>query len=47
MILGFLGAVLTTFILTSFVFGGIYIMPVYALIGAWLFNFIWYFFKKK
>lgn len=39
-ILGAVGAIFCCWLLTSFVFGSYLVMPLYAIFGAWLFNFV-------
>ncbi len=39
-ILGVTGSIVTCWLLTSFVYGSYLVLPVYAIFGAWLFNFI-------
>ncbi len=39
-LLGIVGALLVTFLLVTYVLQSYFLMPVYAILGAWLFNFI-------
>jgi uncharacterized membrane protein YeaQ/YmgE (transglycosylase-associated protein family) len=40
-ILGFVGAIVVTLLLSTFVFQSYFLIPVYAIIGALLFNYTW------
>ena len=40
-ILGLVGAIAVTLLLSRFVFQSLFLIPVYAIIGAWLFNYAW------
>ncbi|MCS3795155.1 DUF5518 domain-containing protein [Niastella sp. OAS944] len=40
-ILGFVGAIVVTLVLSKFVFGSIFLIPVYAIAGALLFIYGW------
>jgi len=46
-ILGIVGAIVMNLLLVTFVFQSILAIPVYALLGAWLFNYIWSKFQKE
>jgi uncharacterized membrane protein YeaQ/YmgE (transglycosylase-associated protein family) len=40
-VLGFVGAIVVTLLLSTFVFQSFFLIPVYAIIGALLFNYAW------
>lgn len=40
-ILGLVGAIVVTLLLSRFVFQSLFLIPVYAIIGALLFNYAW------
>lgn len=40
-VLGVLGAIITSILLIQFVFQSIFALSVYSALGAWLFNFVW------
>lgn len=40
-ILGFVGAIVVTLLLSRFVFGSIFLIPVYSIVGALLFIYGW------
>ncbi len=46
-VLGVIGAVAVNLLLLTFVFQSYLAMPVYAILGAWLFNYIWSKFQKE
>lgn len=46
-ILGIVGAIVTNLLLITFVFQSYLAIPVYAIFGAWLFNYIWSKFQKE
>jgi uncharacterized membrane protein YeaQ/YmgE (transglycosylase-associated protein family) len=46
-ILGVVGSLITNVLLVSFVFQSYLAIPVYAIFGAWLFNYIWSKFQKE
>ncbi|SEW45858.1 hypothetical protein SAMN05428988_6154 [Chitinophaga sp. YR573] len=46
-ILGVVGSIAITILLITFLFQSYLAMPVYAIFGAWLFNYIWSKFQKE
>ena len=40
-ILGLLGSIVVNFLLLTFLFQSLLAIPVYAILGAWLFNYVW------
>ena len=46
-ILGFVGAIVVTLLLSNFVFQSFFLIPVYSIIGALLFNYGWAKLQKK
>ncbi|UPK66680.1 hypothetical protein [Chitinophaga filiformis] len=46
-ILGMVGAVVVNILLITFVFQSYFAIPVYAILGAWLFTYIWSRFQKE
>lgn len=40
-VLGVLGALMTSYLLVEFVFASTLAVPVYSILGSWLFNFSW------
>lgn len=46
-ILGFVGAIVVTLLLSKFVFQSYFLIPVYSIIGALLFNYAWAKLQKK
>jgi uncharacterized membrane protein YeaQ/YmgE (transglycosylase-associated protein family) len=46
-VLGFVGAIAVTLLLSTFVFQSYYLIPVYSIIGALLFNYAWAKLQKK
>ncbi|SHN40415.1 hypothetical protein [Chitinophaga sp. CF418] len=46
-ILGILGSIVVNILLITFVFQSYFAIPVYAVLGAWLFNYIWSKFQKE
>lgn len=46
-ILGVVGAIVINILLVTFLFQSYLAIPVYAILGAWLFNYIWSKFQKE
>jgi len=40
-VLGIIGGLVTSFLLAMFIYGSLIAMPLYAILGAWLFNLAW------